>query len=773
MKLAEILPLLKGVKPDKNGYFVFCPAHADGKKIGRQSLHVSEKDGKILLHCYASCQTEDVVAKLGLTMKNLFAEDKPRQETQKKELTATYNYTDPAGDILYQVLKFREPNGKKTFQQRRPDPDKPGGWLWNMQGVDPLPYRLPELLVALKRNATIFIPEGEKDCDSLAKIGLTATSNHGGAGKWKEVHSRYFPTGAEVVILPDNDDPGRQHAEKVARSLTARDCQVKVLELPDLPEKGDVSDWLISGGTREKLLTLAEQAAEWDPGEGHAADPWPDPEPIDTPLHPVPALPAAIVPEAFREWLRDVSQRMQCPIDFVSAAAMVVAGSIIGGGCGIRPKQYDDWLVIANLWGGIVARPSMLKTPALTEIMKPLARLEIEAKDQYDSEMRDFGVEVEAFKAQREALKSEMVRAAKGGKPKNGVPAPRMEDVKQRYAELEEAPAPVRRRFKTNDSTIEKLGELMNENPRGILMFRDELVGLLCSWDREDRKQDRAFYLEAWNGFGSFTTDRIGRGTIDIQNCCVSILGGIQPSKLMGYLQQAQSDVANDGMVQRFQLLVYPDEPQEWKLVDRWPDKEAKARAWEVLKTLADMNFQAAGAELPEDETIPFFHFSPGGQTVFNEWLTELEVKLRQDDAPVMVEHLAKYRSLMPSLALVLHLVGIADGGTAGPVSEQAAGMAAAWCEYLESHARRIYGLSEGAGAAAELAKKIQAGKVKDGFTVREVYHQKQWRLLDKKEIVQEACEALVDADWLKVTFEEIPGRQPKETFKINPKIFS
>lgn len=399
------------------------------------------------------------------------------------------------------------------------------------------------------------------------------------------------------------------------------------------------------------------------------------------------------------------------------------------------------------------------------------ARLEIEAKEQYEADMRIFKAEAEAFKAQKEALKSEMVQAAKG-RPKGGVPAPRLEDVKRRYSELKEEPTPVRKRFKTNDTTIEKLGELLNENPRGLLAFRDELVGLLCSWDREDRKQDRAFYLEAWNGFGGYTSDRIGRGTVDVQNCCVSILGGIQPGKLQCYLEQAKSDIANDGMVQRFQLMVYPDEPQGWTLVDECPDKKAKARSWEVLKALADMDILKAGAELPEGEQIPFFHFSSNGQAVFNQWLTELEAKLRlQDDAPIMIEHLAKYRSLMPSLALILHLIDIAGGQADGPVSQEAAEMAAAWCEYLESHARRIYGLSEGAGAAMELAKKIQARKVADGFTVREIYNRKQWYLLDKKEAVQEACDELIDAGWLRMESVSTGGR-PTTMFYINPKIF-
>jgi len=501
-------------------------------------------------------------------------------------------------------------------------------------------------------------------------------------------------------------------------------------------------------------------------------EPWPEPEEINMQLLPVEPMSAEFIPEPLRGWAVDVAHRMQCPVDFTAVGAVVTISSVIGAGCGIRPKRKDDWTVAPNEWGGPVARPSMLKTPSLAEIMKPLLRLEKKAKEKFEAESLFFEAEAEAFKAQKEALKSEMVQAAKG-KPKGGIPAPRLEDVKQRYAELEAAPAPTRRRFKTNDATIEKLGELMNENPRGLLVFRDELIGLLCSWDREDRKQDRAFYLEAWNGTGSSTVDRVVRGTVDTENCCVSILGGIQPSKLMGYLAQAADNIANDGMIQRFQLLVYPDEPKEWELVDEWPDKEAKNRAFQVYERLADMDFVAVGAELPEGETIPFFRFSEVAQEIFYGWLTELEAKLRGEENPVMVEHLAKYRSLMPSLALTSHLVTIADGGAGGPVSREAAERAAAWCEYLESHARRIYGLLGGGGAVLELAKKVQGGKVKDGFTVREIYHEKRWHLLNKKEVVDAACRELIDAGWLRREDVAVPGQRAKHTYRINPKIFS
>jgi len=500
---------------------------------------------------------------------------------------------------------------------------------------------------------------------------------------------------------------------------------------------------------------------------------WPEPEEITTSLLPVDKLPMTVIPDALKGWLVDIAYRMQCPIEFVAVAAMVVTSAIIGAGCGIKPKQKDDWLVVPNLWGGVIARSGMLKTPALMDVLKPLAILELEAKEQYEADINMFAAEREAYKAQKEALRGVMLQIAKGIN-KQGIHLPSMEEVKQRYADLKEIPEPARRRFKTNDTTIEKLGELLKENPRGVLVFRDELIGLLCSWDREDRRQDRAFYLEAWNGRGSFTTDRVGRGTIDIPNCCVSILGGIQPSRLTGYLQQIGKDIMNDGMLQRFQLLVYPDEPLKWELVDKYPNKEGKRIAYDALKKLAEMDFVLAGA-IKEEGEIPYFRFTPEGQDFFYAWWKELEYKIRNEENPVLVEHLAKFRSLMPSLSLDTHLLNIAGGEEKpGAVTEGAAQKAAGWCEVLESHARRTYGLQGNIHqkAAEALAEKIKAGKLQDGFTVSEIYNRKQWHLLKEKEVVQEAIEELIEAGWLRQINIPIPGSKPKTCFNINPKIF-
>lgn len=166
-----------------------------------------------------------------------------------KTVVATYSYVDESGTHLFDVVRF-EP---KDFRQRKAD------GTWSMKGVVRVLYRLPEVLKA----DTVYIVEGEKDVDNLHSIGLTATCNPGGAGKWRSDYSECFKANQRVVIIPDSDVPGRKHAEKVAQSLSGRVASLKVLKLPDLPPKGDVSDWLNAGGTRERLAALVATTPEY------------------------------------------------------------------------------------------------------------------------------------------------------------------------------------------------------------------------------------------------------------------------------------------------------------------------------------------------------------------------------------------------------------------------------------------------------------------------------------------------------------------------------
>jgi putative DNA primase/helicase len=337
---------------------------------------------------------------------------------------------------------------------------------------------------------------------------------------------------------------------------------------------------------------------------------------------------------------------------------------------------------------------------------------------------------------------------------------------------VSDTPAPVRKRYLINDTTVEKLGEILNQNPQGVTVFRDELIGFLKALDKDGQEGARAFYLEAWNGTDRKTFDRIGRGTLDIESTTVSIIGGIQPGPLGDYLREAQrGGKGDDGLIQRFQLAVWPTASKDWKNVDRWPDTQAKRIAHEVFRRLDQMTAADCGAVSdPHDaDGIPCLQFADDAQHAFDAWRVVLESRLRSDEEhPAMESHLAKYRSLVPSLALLIHL---ADEGT-GPVKHASLQRALRWVEYLESHARRIYSaaVKPAISAARALAKKLMAREVADGFAIRDVYR-KGWALLASKEEAAAAVDVLIDLDWLR-SDERLTDTKPALVHFINPRIY-
>jgi len=268
---------------------------------------------------------------------------------------------------------------------------------------------------------------------------------------------------------------------------------------------------------------------------------WPEPEPAEIPLPEVQPLTPQMIPFPLRGWLTDISNRMSCPIDFVAASTLIMASTVIGSRCRVQPIEFDDWKVTPNLWGAIVAPPGAMKTPAINRVLKILNPLEMEAKEAHKAKLLDFEVDEEILKAEyekiRKAIKKNPERVTE--EQKN-----RLKEIKE---ELQEA-TPKLKRFKTNDVTVEKLADLCGENPDGLLVFKDELTGLLKSWEKQGHEQARAFYLEAWNGDSGYTVDRVMKGSTFIETLCVCLFGGIQPDKLKGYLNQLENG-ENDGMV--------------------------------------------------------------------------------------------------------------------------------------------------------------------------------------------------------------------------------
>jgi putative DNA primase/helicase len=249
MKIENLKERIQDIKETSPGQYIGkCPAHNDNKA----SLSISDQDeDRILLYCHAGCSAEYVMGSIGLKLSDLFKSKKEGSKIKK-----IYSYENQNRNLEFQTVR-REPKG---FYQRQPDGK--GGWINNLKGKELVIYKLPEVIDAVAQGKTIYITEGEKDVESLMRIGLVATTSPMGAGKWRESYNPYFSK-ANVVIIPDNDVVGRKHAENIASNLNGIANTLKIIHLKGLKEKGDVSDWLEQGNSVEQLLEICQNAVEW------------------------------------------------------------------------------------------------------------------------------------------------------------------------------------------------------------------------------------------------------------------------------------------------------------------------------------------------------------------------------------------------------------------------------------------------------------------------------------------------------------------------------
>lgn len=510
--------------------------------------------------------------------------------------------------------------------------------------------------------------------------------------------------------------------------------------------------------TRTERAALAP--ALGDPRTWPAAT-WPDPQPIPEGLAPVAPFDYALLPDRLRPWVEDVADRMQCPPDFVAVPMVAALGNLIGRRCAIRPQARSDWQEFPNLWGCIVGRPGMMKSPAMMAALAPLVRLEARALEEWTAAQGQWKAEAEIAKARAEARKGEATRALR--KDPNA-----LVDVAS-FLAPDADEAPILRRYTVASATVEALAEKLIENPRGLLVVRDELPGWLAGLDREDAAELRAFLMTGWNGKDGWTFDRIARGHRRVPAVCLGVVGGAQPGPLGEYLRAAMRGAASDdGMLARFGLLVWPETGGKWKNVDRYPDGPAKDAAFGVFADLDGFDPLARGAELEGEDGPPFLRFDPEALEAFTEWRTGFEAELRTGDLyPALESHLAKYRKLVPALALTFHL---ADGHT-GPVGFASTLRALHWSAYLQTHARRCYGIAHDgeADTARRIMERVRKGDLaREGFGTREI-QRAGWSGLSNPKQVQEALELLVELGHLE-GWQEPTRTKPRTLYIANPK---
>lgn len=381
-----------------------------------------------------------------------------------------------------------------------------------------------------------------------------------------------------------------------------------------------------------------------------------------------------------KEFAIDVAHRMNnASLVFMAVATLLAMSASIGRKVLVRPKQHDNFSIVPTLWGMLIAPPSYKKTPLYSAALRPLDEMEKEAYITYEEELKEFKKQENEYKSQWKLYE----KSEKSEKPKTIPKAPSM---------------PVRKRYISNDATVESLSQILIDNPSGILITLDELSGFFATLGKSGREADRAFYLEAFSGKGSKSIDRVGSGSTYVPNVSASIAGTIQPDSLNKLITKTVSGSSGgDGLLQRFQLMVMLTEPT-FKYVDKAPDFRAEKNYYNLIRTMSTADPIEFGAHFDEDKYEIYYRFSEDATAIYEMWMNDNYEKVAAENEinPALSSHLSKYDSLFVSIALIYFYADKVRGLTMETeISDTYVLRAWDWCTYLEGHARAVYDLGK------------------------------------------------------------------------------
>jgi hypothetical protein len=751
--LERLLSQMTDAKPAGQGQWAArCPAHEDR----RASLSISEgDDGRVLVRCHAGCSVDAIVEALGLTVRDLFPEGHephptfngqrtrpgktsnngrartsarpgpgsgrtfPTADAAVKSLewqlgsrAADWTYHDDAGNPVGMVLRWDRPDGTKDI---RPIALHDDGWhIGAMPEPRPL-YRLPELPAATR----VLVTEGEKCADAARKIGFIATTSAGGsqaAGK-----TDWWPlTGCkEVWVLPDNDAPGRKYADAVVAAvakLTPAPA-VRVVLLPGLPDKGDLVDWLASvpdsWGPDEVRQELERLAAAVEPDEADLPDAagWFEPFPVGA------------LPEPIRGFVAAGARAIGCDPSYLALPLLVTLGAAVGNTRRLELKR--GWSAPPILWGAIVGESGTAKTPAFALVLRPFRDRQTRALKRHDDAMKRHEADLARWDKEMAAWKR-----AKG------------DDVRANDPPEKPAP-PTAERLIVADTTVEALAPMLSDNPRGLLLARDELAGWFGSFDRYAGRgkagADAPNWLSLFNG-ESITVDRRTSRTIHVPRAAVWVIGGIQP----GVLQRALgAEHRESGLAARLLLACPP------RRVKRWTEADIDPRAEANLAGLVDRLYGLQPAVDDDGAPRPSSVFlTPEAKTVWTAYY-DAHAAEQADLTGDLSAAWSKLEEYPARLALVVHFVrwAAADPTLTNPDRLDANSMAAGieLATWFKNEARRVYALLDESDADRDVRRLVEWIERKGGsVTARGVQMGCRW--LREPSAAEAALEALARA---------------------------
>jgi hypothetical protein len=524
---------------------------------------------------------------------------------------------------------------------------------------------------------------------------------------------------------------------------------------PKTERGNDPADHIGDQEYENKVIELVNDAMKKSDDEGKDAPTlgWQPIQPLTDELLPVMNLTDELLPKELRGFIKNAAARLDHTApDFVAMACMVSMAGLIGGRAVVQPKRNDPWPVPITLWGMAIGSPSAKKSPPLKEVQKIITRIQQERfRPEYEEAITDYEVEARAHKSWIKALDKELDEFHQKKKKKR-----ELVDIK---AEMKEAATkepiqPLERKLVTSDPTVEALQKMMAANPLGMMLYRDELSGLLSRLSRDDMQHERSFYLECFDGLNNhYDQARITRDDTHLQHTILTIYGGIQPGKLEPLLRARRDGGGDDGLIERFQFAVYPD--VRIKASDIPRDEAAYQEAVNLFERLA---------ELPESEEPTIYRFSDEAQALYWEWYEEITRRTMEADT-AWQSILGKYPALAAKIALLLHIAQ----GDGEEIGSEPLAMALDWVEYLESHQKRIQALGNDPHYSAKrLIEKLP--ELARTFTVTD-FANKNWSGLRKPDDRQKALDELVSRNYLHAEHIQTGGR-PVTKYLINPDAF-
>ncbi len=753
--LEKVLSRLKCTRKSGSGWVALCPAHNDHNP----SLSINETDeGHVLLHCFTGCSIESITNAIDLKPSELFARknertmnkepnfgfentkktkgfDTPEKALQVHERTlgqhsAKWDYHNIDGMIVGWAVRW-ETKPTKTF---RPVSLIDGRWRpIGMPAFRPL-YHLPELAGA----ELVIVTEGEKAADAAGSLGFVATTSFGGSGA--PHHTSWQPlAGKKVVILPDNDEPGEEYAEAVLnilQGLTTRP-QIQVVRLPDLPEKGDIVNWIENHGDavepealRANLLKLIEEKPIWKPTQ---ADPKPDlsfrPFPLD------------ILPEPIRSFVRDGAKSLMCDPTYILLPLLTMLGACIGNTR--RLKVRSEWFVPPILWTMIVGQSGTSKSPAFRLGIRSLEHEEDLAFQIYSQKLEEYQTDSQVYERSISDWKKSKSTDDLPSKPKK----------------------PTLGRYSVIDVTFESLAAKLAENPRGLLLHRDELSGLFGSFDRYAGKgkitADASNFLTTFNAGPVMVDRKTNDLCLRIPRAALSITGGIQPELLKKVLD---SEHKNSGMAARF-LFTYPD-----KIMREWHEDEFSEKHKQRMENIVRKLCRKKGANENDLDLEPInLGFTPSARERWIRYYNLHNLEHQEKESDDLSSAWSKLEEYPLRVSLIIHCVRIAnDDLSVNPmqVDEHSLEVGIRFIEWCKHETERIYAMLDGVSVGVDKnEQKLLAHIRKHGgkLSPREVRLGCRW-LRESSETAKNALDQLVQkglGTW------EIKGE--RRTFILNP----